>query len=104
MACKTKFGPTLHVRTCRATVPDVKNGWTDYAQIWYTDRVQLLGCRDSHLEAPLRSSARAGLELSLARCRPQKASYLLLSYIMDEVRTYPCSKEAVPLCSTYLPL
>ena len=49
--CKSKLGLILHVRTCRVTVPDLKNGWTDCAQIWYTDRDQLPGCRESQLEA-----------------------------------------------------
>ena len=45
MAYKSKLGPTLHVRTCRVTVLDLKNGWTDCAQIWYTVRDRLVGCR-----------------------------------------------------------
>ena len=45
MAYKSKLGPTLHVRTCRVTVPDLKNCWTDCAQIWYTVRDRLVGCR-----------------------------------------------------------
>ena len=45
MAYKSKLGPTLHVRTCRVTVPYLKNGWTDCAQIWYTIRDRLVGCR-----------------------------------------------------------
>ena len=44
-------GALLHVRACKAmVVPDLKNGWTNCAQIWYTDRDQLLGCRESQLE------------------------------------------------------
>ena len=35
----------MHLRTCRVTVPDLKNGWTDCAQIWYTVRDRLVGCR-----------------------------------------------------------
>ena len=68
---------------CRVIVPDHKNGWTDCAQIWYTDRDQLLGCRERQLEASLRSSARAGqssTSRSLA-CRFQKASYWLYLYL-----------------------
>ena len=71
VACKSNLGPTLHVRMCRATVPDRKNGWTDCARIWYTDRDLLVNCCASRSEAPLRSSALiAGLTLS-----PQKTSY-----------------------------
>ena len=77
VACNGKLGPNLHMRTCRVTVPDLKSGWTDCAQLWYTDRDQLVGCRESQLEAPLHSSARAGLNLSLARVSPQKAPYWL---------------------------
>ena len=54
------------MRTCRVTAPDLKNGWTDRTQIWYTDKDQLLGCRGSQLETSPRISARAGLNLSLA--------------------------------------
>ena len=77
--------PSLHVHMCRVTdlkfqvlsqVPDLKNGWTDCAQIWYTDRDQLLGCRESQLEAPSRSSALAGLNLSFARLSPPKGVLL----------------------------
>ena len=75
MECKSKLGPTLHVRTCRVTVPDLKNGWADCVQIWYTDRERLVGCRESQLETHPRSSARAGLSLSLARLSSQKVSY-----------------------------
>ena len=45
VAYKSKLGPTLHVRTCRVTVPDLKNVWTDCAQIWHTVRDRLVGCR-----------------------------------------------------------
>ena len=38
------------MRTCRVTVPDLNSGWTDCAQIWYTDRDQLVGRRESQLE------------------------------------------------------
>ena len=33
VVCKSQLGPTLHVRTCRVTVPDLKNGWADCIQI-----------------------------------------------------------------------
>ena len=59
-------------------VPDLENRWADCVQIWCMDRDRLVGCRASHLEAHPRSSARAGLNLSLARLSPQKASYWLL--------------------------
>ena len=49
---QSKLGPTLHVRAFRVTVTDLKNGWVDCAQIWYTDGDQLLGYRESQLEAP----------------------------------------------------
>ena len=35
---------------CRMTVPDLKNGWADCIQIWYTDRDRLVGCRAGQLE------------------------------------------------------
>ena len=72
---KWPLGPTLHLRTYRVTVPDLKNGWTDCVQVWYTDRDRLVGCRASQLEVHPRSSARAGLNLSLDRLSHQKASY-----------------------------
>ena len=77
VACKSQLGPTLHVSRCRVMVPDLKNGWADCVQIWCTDRDRLVGsgCRASQLETHPRSSARAGLNLSLARLSPQKASY-----------------------------
>ena len=34
----------MHVRTCRVTVPDLENGWTNCAQIWYTVGDRLAGC------------------------------------------------------------
>ena len=76
VACKSQLGPTLHVRTCRMTVLDLKNGWTDCAQIWYTDRDQLLGCQFSwkHFTQFLRT----GLKPSFARLSPQKAPYWLV--------------------------
>ena len=77
VACKSQLGPTSHVRTCRVTVPDLKNRWADCVQIWYMDRDRLVGCRASKLEAHPRSSARVELNLSLARLSPQKASYSL---------------------------
>ena len=41
VSCVT-VGVRLHVRTCKATVvPDLENGWTDRAQIWYIDGDQL---------------------------------------------------------------
>ena len=79
VACKSQLEPTLHVCTCTETVPDLKNGWTDCIQIWYTARDRLVGCRASQLEAHPRSFARAGLNLSLARLPPQKASYCRVS-------------------------
>ena len=75
--CKSKLGPTLHVRACRLTVPDLKNGWIDWAQIWYTVRDRLVRCHQSQLEAPPRSSARAGLSLSLSRLSPPKGVLLV---------------------------
>ena len=72
VACKSILGPTLHVRPCSVTIPDLKNGWTDCVQIWCTETDQLAGCSESPLEAPPRSSARAGLNLSLARLLPPK--------------------------------
>ena len=78
VACNSDLGPTMHVRTWRWTDPDLKNGWTDYSQIWYADRDQLLGCRGIQLEAPSRSSARAGLNLSLARLSPPKGVSLVI--------------------------
>ena len=88
VACKSKLRPTLYVRTCRVTVLDLKNGWTDCAQFWYSDRDQLLGCRESLLEAFTRSSARAGLNLSLARL---SKSVLLVPYFICicELRMLP---------------
>ena len=74
VACKSQLVPTLHVRTCRVMVPDLKNGWADCVQIWCADRDRLVGCRASQLEAHPRSSARAGLSLSLACLSPQEAS------------------------------
>ena len=50
VACKSQLEPTLHVRTCRVTVPDLKNGWADCFQIWYTDRDRLVGYRASQLK------------------------------------------------------
>ena len=47
------------------------------AQIWYTDRDELVGCRESQLEATRRSSARAELNLSLARLSPPKGVLLV---------------------------
>ena len=42
--CKSQLGPTLPMRTCSMTVPDLKNNWADCMQIWCTDRDQLVGC------------------------------------------------------------
>ena len=91
VACKSQLGPTLHVRTCRVTVPDLKNGWVDCVRIWYTDRDRLVGCRASQLEAQPRSSVRAGLNLSLARLLPQKASYwyFILGYLSSGSHGFP---------------
>ena len=120
------WGATACVHV-QGSFPDLENGWTDCAQIWYsngdrlvewrakvswdllctcaragwrfqisrtagpiafkfgilvhssTDRDRLVGCRASQLEAHPRSSARAGLNLSLARLSHQKASYWLLN-------------------------
>ena len=62
--------------TARAHVqgsfPDLENGWTDCVQIWYFDRDRLVRCRASQLEAHPRSSARAGLGLSLASLSPER--------------------------------
>ena len=68
------------MRTCRVTVPDLKNGWTDCAQIWYTVRDRLVGGRAqvnwrypgaiSHVQGSLSRSL---------RWSPQKALYWLLS-------------------------
>ena len=56
--------------TSRVTVPDLENGWccTDCAQIWYTARDRLAGCRTrvswrypiaiSHVQGPLPRSLR----------------------------------------------
>ena len=78
-AYKSKLGPTLHVRTCRVTALDLKNGWTDWAQLWYTVRDRLVGCRAqvnwrypgaiSHVQGSLSRSL---------RWSPQKALYWLL--------------------------
>ena len=70
--CASQLGPTLHVRTFRVPVPDFKNGWADCVEIWYTDRDRLVGCRASQMKAASRSSASAGLNLSLARLSPQR--------------------------------
>ena len=32
VACKNQLGPTLHVRTCKVTIPDLKNGWAGCVQ------------------------------------------------------------------------
>ena len=42
--CKSHFGPRLHVRTCRMPLPDLRNGWADCVQIWYTASDRLEGC------------------------------------------------------------
>ena len=82
VACPRQLGPTLHVHG--VTVPDLKNGWADCVQIWCMGRERLVGCHASQLEAQPRRSARAGLNPSLARFSPLKASYwyLLLSAFM----------------------
>ena len=73
----------MHVRTSRVMVPDLKNGWNDCVQIWYTDRDRLVGCRASQLEAHPHSSARAGLHLSLTRSLVAPNGVLLVLFIID---------------------
>ena len=51
--------------------PDVKNGWTDCAQIWYTDRGQLVGCRASQLGAPNAVPREQGSPSCSLVCRPK---------------------------------
>ena len=74
MVYKSKLGPTLHVRTCRATVPDLKNGWTDCAQIWYTVRDRLVGCRAQVIGG------------TPAQFRTCKAHYLARSFVAHKRR------------------
>ena len=62
------------------SIPDLKNGWADCAQIWCTARDRLVGCRASQLEAHPYSFARAGINPSLVRLSPHKASYWLLIF------------------------
>ena len=69
-------------------VPDIKNGWTDFAQIWHTDRDQLLGCRESQLEARPRNSARTGLNFSLGRLSPPKVVLLVLRLVIMNGRKF----------------
>ena len=94
VAYKSKLGPNLHVRTCRATVPDLKNGWTDCAQIWYTVRDRLVGGRAqvnwrypgaiSHVQGSLSRSL---------RWSPQKALYwfkyfMIIRSVTQRARSY----------------
>ena len=64
----------MHVRTCRATVPDLKNGWTDCAQSWYTVMDRLEGCRAQVIGG------------TPAQFRTCKAHYLARSYVADKRR------------------
>ena len=78
VVCKSQLGPTLHVRTCRLTVPDLKNGWADWVQIWYTDRDRLAVCRAIQLN---RTHAVLHVQGSTSRslvCRPKKGVLLVI--------------------------
>ena len=80
VAYKSKLGPTLHVRTRKVTVPDLKNSWTDCAQNCYTFRDRLVGCRAQVIGGtPALLEVIGGTPLSRSlRCSPQKALYWAL--------------------------
>ena len=58
------IGHSLHVRTCRVTLPDLENGRADYTQIWHTAIDQRVGCRARQFVTHRLRSARARLILS----------------------------------------
>ena len=73
---------TLHVHTCRVTVPDLKNGWTDCDQIWYTVRDRLVGGRAQVIGGTPAQFARARLTISLARSSPTKGVILVFIFVV----------------------
>ena len=93
VACKSQQGPTLHVRKCRVTVPDLKNGWADCAQIWYTDRDRLDGCPPTQF----RRCRNCVLSLSLVCLSPQKAYYWSLFLGSTPYRA-SCSRGSGSFC------
>ena len=90
VACKSQLRLTLHVRTCRVTVPDLKNGWADRVQIWYKDRDRLVGCR-----ATCKSVGSIPTQFCTCRAQPrlspQKASYWFQSLYFPCISSVPHS-------------
>ena len=43
----------------QGSIPDLENGWTDCAQIWYTVGDRLVGCRAKVILDPVCTCARA---------------------------------------------
>ena len=48
-------------------IPDLEDGWTDCAQIWYTVREQLVGCRAKVSWDPVGTCAHAGCRFQISR-------------------------------------
>ena len=75
MTCKRNLGPILHVRACRVMVPDLKNDWTDCAQIGTLIGTSYWGAvKDSWKHPHAVPHVEDSTSLSLA-CGPIKASY-----------------------------
>ena len=51
----------------QGSFPDLENGWTDCAQIWYTVRDRLVGCRAQVSWDPFCTCARAGCRFQISR-------------------------------------
>ena len=49
----------------QGSFPDLGNGWTDCAQIWYTVRDRLVGCRAQVSWDPFCTCARAGCRFQI---------------------------------------